>query len=260
MQLRDAAATLGVHYQTACAWVRQGMLPARKTPRGYEVAEGDVRDLLASRAAGTVPPQEVKVTDWPAQAVRMYVALVTGDEIRALRKFTRLTAGASLTTVCDQVIAPALHRVGAGWAVGEVSVAVEHRATAICERLLAGQVRQLQGRPRGVAVAATPPGDRHALPALMATACLREDHWQVHHLAADLPAGDLIAFAADTAADLIVLSPTTAGGVRTATKEALEIREHLPHVRVLVGRPGDTLELLRELARAARSLGEDQDR
>ena len=94
----------------------------------------------------------------------------------------------------------------------------------------------------------------------MATACLREDHWQVHHLAADLPAGDLIAFAADTAADLIVLSPTTAGGVRTATKEALEIREHLPHVRVLVGRPGDTLELLRELARAARSLGEDQDR
>jgi MerR family transcriptional regulator, light-induced transcriptional regulator len=256
MQLRDAAATLGVHYQTAYGWVRQGTLPARKTPRGYEVAESDVRGLLASRAAGTRPPQEVRVTDWPAQALRMYVALVTGDEVRARRKFTRLTAGASLTMVCDQVIAPALRRVGAGWSVGEVTVAVEHRASAISERLIAGQVRQSQGRPRGVAVTATPPGERHALPALMATACLREDHWQVHHLAADLPAGDLIALAADTAADLIVLSATTASGVRTASKEAGEIREHLPHVRVLVGHPGDTLELLRELARAARSLGE----
>ena len=27
MQLRDAADTLGVHYQTAYGWVRQGTLP-----------------------------------------------------------------------------------------------------------------------------------------------------------------------------------------------------------------------------------------
>ena len=128
----------------------------------------------------------------------MYVALVTGDEARARRKFTRLTADAPLSTVCDQVIAPALHRIGAGWAAGEISVAAEHRATAICERLIASQVRQPQGRPRGVAVTATAPGERHALPTLMAAACLREDHWRVHHLAADLPAADVIALAADT--------------------------------------------------------------
>jgi excisionase family DNA binding protein len=36
MQPTDAADMLGVHYQTAYAWVRQGTLPARKTPRGYE--------------------------------------------------------------------------------------------------------------------------------------------------------------------------------------------------------------------------------
>jgi len=51
MQLRDAAEMLGVHYQTVYGWVRQGTLPARKTPRGYEVSEGDVRDLAARRAA-----------------------------------------------------------------------------------------------------------------------------------------------------------------------------------------------------------------
>ena len=51
MELRDAAESLGVHYQTAYGWVRKGTLPARKTPRGYEVSEGDVR-ALANRRPG----------------------------------------------------------------------------------------------------------------------------------------------------------------------------------------------------------------
>ena len=45
MQLRQAADVLGVHYQTAYGWVRQGVLPARKTPHGYEVSGTDVSAL-----------------------------------------------------------------------------------------------------------------------------------------------------------------------------------------------------------------------
>ena len=33
MDLREAALGLGVHYQTAHVWVRQGVLPARKVGR-----------------------------------------------------------------------------------------------------------------------------------------------------------------------------------------------------------------------------------
>jgi methanogenic corrinoid protein MtbC1 len=250
MQLRDAATTLGVHYQTAYGWVRQGTLPARKTARGYEVSEGDVRDLLAKRAAGAEPPRAVRVRDWAAQADKMYAALAAGDEARALRDFGRLAAGVPLAGLCDQVIAPALRRIGADWAAGELSIAAEHRATAICERLISARARQPQGRPRGVAVTATPPGERHALPALMAAACLREDHWQVHHLAADLPATEVTGFAADVGAALVVLSSATPGAARLAAWEAGEIRERLPRARVLAGRPGDTLSRLRELASA----------
>src|SRR5580704_15400858 len=96
MQLRDAADTLGVHYQTAYGWVRRGTLPARKTPRGYEVSESDVRDLLASRAAGAEPQREVQVRDWAAQAARLYAALAAGDEARARHDFARLAAGVPL--------------------------------------------------------------------------------------------------------------------------------------------------------------------
>ena len=251
MQLRDAAETLGVHYQTAYGWVRQGTLPARKTPRGYEVSEGDVLDLAARRAAGAEPPQEVRVRDWAAQAGRLYTALVAGDEARAGHDFGRLAAGVPLAGLCDEVIAPALRQVGDAWAAGELSIAAEHRATAICERLIAARVHQPQGRPRGIAVTATPPGERHALPAMMAAACLREDRWQVHHLAADLPAAEVISLAAEAGASLVVLSSATAGAVRLAGREAREICERLPQVRVLAGRPGDKLSRLRELARAS---------
>lgn len=249
MQLRDAAETLGVHYQTAYGWVRQGTLPARKTPGGYEVSEAAVRDLLTQREAGAEPPLEVRVRDWAAQADRLYAALLAGDETRARHDFGRLAAGVPLAGLCDQVIAPALRRIGTEWAAGELSIAAEHRASAICERLIAAHIRQPQGRPRGVAVIATPPGERHALPALMASACLREDHWQVHHLAADLPAAEVISLAGDTEASLVVLSSATTAAVREAGREAREISERLPGTRVLTGRPGDTLSQLRELAR-----------
>jgi MerR family transcriptional regulator, light-induced transcriptional regulator len=249
MQLRDAADALGVHYQTAYGWVRQGMLPARKTPRGYEVSEGDVRDLMARREAGVGPPQEIRVRDWAAQADRLYAALAAGDETSARQDFARVAVGTSLAGLCDQVIAPALGRIGTAWAAGELSIAEEHRATAICERLIAARVHQPQGRPRGIAVTTTPPDERHALPSMMAAACLREDHWHVHHLAADLPTAELIGLAGDTGAGLVVLSSATAGAVRTAGRQAREIRERLPQVRVLTGRPGDTLGRLRDLAR-----------
>jgi methanogenic corrinoid protein MtbC1 len=251
MQLRDAAATLGVHYQTAYGWVRQGVLPARKTPRGYEVSEGDVRALAELRAAGAEPRPEVRVRDWAARAERMFEALVAGDEHRARRDFERLAAGVPLTDLCDWVIAPALRQIGTAWAAGDLSIATEHRASAICERLIAARSQQPPGRPRGTAVTAAPPGDRHALPTMMAAACLREDRWHVHHLAADLPVSEVAGLAADTGAELVVLSSATAESAQFAQQAVRELGERLPGVSVLTGRPGDTLALLRDRARNA---------
>jgi excisionase family DNA binding protein len=253
MQLSEAAAALGVHYQTAYSWVRRGTLPARKVARGYEVSEADVQALLERRAAGTGPRPQVRVRDWDAQTARLLAALTAGDENQAQADFERLAGagGVPLSELCDRVVGPALRQVGEQWAAGELSIAAEHRATAICERLIAARVRRPPGRPRGVAVTATPPGDRHALPALMAAACLREDHWQVHHLAADLPTEEVITLARETGARLIVLSAVTETAARLADSEAARIRLRLPQTRVLTGRPGDTLAHLRTQARAA---------
>jgi MerR family transcriptional regulator, light-induced transcriptional regulator len=176
---------------------------------------------------------------------------VSGDETLARHDFGRLASGVPLIDLCERVITPALRRVGDQWAAGELTIAAEHRASAICERLIAPGLHQPAGRPRGIAVAATPPGERHGLPALMAVACLREDRWLVHHLAADLPVAEVIGLALDTGADLVVLSSATAQTARAARRAAREIGFSAPRLRVLAGRPGDSLSLLRELARGA---------
>ena len=251
MQLRDAAEALGVHYQTAYAWVRQGVLPARKTGRGYEVSESDVSALAARRASGTAPQAHIRVRDWAVQADRLYAAVTAGDETLARHVFARLAPGVPLTELCERVIAPALYRIGANWATGEVTIAAEHRASAICERLIAARTHQPQGRPRGIAVVTTPPGERHGLPALMATACLREDRWLVHHLAADLPVAEVTALATQARAGLVVLSSATTEAARRGREAAGDITGTAPRLHVLTGQPGDTLSQLRQQARAA---------
>jgi excisionase family DNA binding protein len=250
MQLRDAAEMLGVHYQTAYAWVRQGVLPARKTGRGYEVSESDVSALAARRASGTAPRPHIRVRDWVAQADRLHAAVMSGDETMARHIFARLARGVPLTDLCERIIAPALQRVGDDWASGATSIGAEHRASAICERLIAARTHQPQGRPRGIAVVTTPPGERHGLPALMATACLREDRWLVHHLAADLPVAEVTGLVKEAGASLVVLSATTMEAVQRAAGEADEITRSEAGLRVLAGRPGDSLSQLRQQARA----------
>jgi MerR family transcriptional regulator, light-induced transcriptional regulator len=241
MDLREAAGILGVHYLTAYGWVRQGVLPARKVGRGYEIDDSDVRALATGRRHGQEPARTIHVRDWAAQAQGLYAVIVAGEETRARHRLERLAAGVPLIDLCEHVIAPALRRLGDDWEVGRVSIAQEHRASAICERLIATHARQPAGRPRGTAVVATPPGERHSLPSLMAAACLREDRWLVHHLASDLPVEEVTRLADQVGAGLVVLSSARSETARQAQQAAQAITAARPQLNVLAGRPGDSL-------------------
>lgn len=251
MKLQDAAQRLGVHYQTVYGWVRSGQLPATKIGRGYQVTEADLHRFQADRAIGQSPSPALQVRDWTEQVGRLFGALAAGDEQRARRQIDRLFTGqVPAVELCTRLIAPALVEVGQAWAAGRMSVAEEHRASAICERLLTPLAQPRPGRPRGVAVVCTPPGEQHGLPALMATAALREDHWVVHHLAVNVPLADLADLAAEVAADLIVLTTTTTGPPSAARLRALDARN--PDARILLGAPGASLHTLLTRARSPR--------
>lgn len=245
MNLQEAADALGVHYQTVYRWVRSGALTATKQGASYDVGHGEVDRFLARRSIGNPPPQRIHVRDWCHHIDRLEALLLDGDELEARSSIDRLhDGGVPLVELCDELIAPVLVRIGDGWHQGRVSVAQEHRATAICERLLARISSHPRGRPRGTAIVTAAPGDEHGFPSAMAAMALRDDRWRVHHLGTRMPVDDLVAFAAEVDADLVVVSSTS-----VPVPTGLEERLVANGCRVLVGSPGKRLADLVSAAR-----------
>jgi len=250
MDLRMAADRLGVHYQTAYRWVREGTLHAVKIGPSYDISEKEIVRFAAHRAKPVPPPATTVVRSWGVQRDRLHKMLAVGDELAARQVVERLRGGGlEMLSLCEDLFTPVLARIGSDWAEGRISVAVEHRAAAICERLIARIAVHPRGRPRGVAVVCTPPGEEHSLPAAMATLCLRADRWQVHHLGTQVPVRDLVTMLQSVKADLLVLSvcnPALNGTVDVAARAGVEAG-----VKVLVGGPNRPLRHLLEQARTS---------
>jgi MerR family transcriptional regulator, light-induced transcriptional regulator len=251
VDLQTAADRLGVHYQTAYRWVRDGSLPAVKRGTVYDIGDDDLEHFQRRRSAPTKPPPRAQVRSWPHQVDRLYALLATGDELGARQLVDRLREGAiEPIDLCEELFGPTLYRLGVAWEEGRVTVAEEHRASAICERLLARLAVHPRGRPRGVCVVGTPAHEEHSLPASMAAVVLRADRWQVHHLGTQVPTPDLIDLVRALQANLVVLSLTNTEVVATIDLITEQIREKTG-AEVLVGAPGLTL---RELLVEARSV------
>jgi excisionase family DNA binding protein len=240
VDLREAAARLGVHYQTAYRWVREGALRAGKIGQAYVVTDEEVERFIAERSEPVPPPKITHVRNWPQQAVRLHKLLAAGDELGARTIIDRFhEGGIEALALCSELFTPAMCQIGEDWASGALSVAQEHRAAEICERLLARVAVHPRGRPRGVAVACTPPGELHALPSLMAAIVLRAERWQVHHLGADVPTDDLVALVKTVGADVVVLSVSQ----HELEPSAAEVEQAVTStgVAVLTGSPGASL-------------------
>lgn len=247
VDLQTAAERLGVHYQTAYRWVRKGTLRAVKQGASYEISDVDLAAFAAARAEPTPPPKRASVRSWEAQVHRLHRLLVDGDELAVRDLVQRLVdGGVDVVTICDRLLAPGLQAIGDDWSVGLVSVAEEHRASAICDRLLARLAVHPRGRPRGVCVVTTTESEGHGLPAAMAAVALRADRWQVHHLGCGVPLKDTLWFVESIGADLVVLSLTNPATADEAVHAAELILDE-SGVRVLLGGPGRTLaELVSE--------------
>lgn len=252
IDLQEAARRLDVHYQTAYRWVREGRLPAVRVRGRYEIGVDDLEAFARERDAPAEATGQRGRREWGRSSDRLLNSLLEGDERTAADVVARLRAqGEPAIDVLGRVVVPAMATIGDRWAAGEVSVAHEHRASAIVSRLLAGIDQRRPGRPRGTVVVTAPPGEQHGLPLEMAAAALREDGWTVELLGQDMPGDALLEFVESVAPDLVVLSVTAPG----AGDAAEEIARSLTDARhdVLVGEPGRSLTELVEAARAVRA-------
>ena len=253
VELRVAAAELGVHYQTAYRWVRSGRLPATMVAGKYSVSRSDLVEFAQHRSTPTpVSPPSAQRLD--GQAARMHEALRTGDDPGARRIARRLIDdGTPVKDLIVAVLSPPLREIGQSWRDGKISIWVEHRASAIVERILGELTPTPRGRRRGTVMVAAVSGDLHALPTAMAAAALRADNWNVEHLGANMPPDELVDFCATHNITVAVLSVTNSDVEAIAQQAATALRNSA--TPVVIGGPGRTIDDLLADVRTATSHG-----
>lgn len=157
-------------------------------------------------------------TDPLQHADRLWRAVLDGDEYAAGQVVAgAIAAGTAPETVLLEVVGAVQRRVGREWAANRISVAQEHAATAINERVLAAVTTTSPsptGRPR-VTVACVD-GEWHALPARLLAEVLKLSGFRVDYLGAQVPAPHLITHLHRTGPDVVALSGSIVTRLPTA--------------------------------------------
>ncbi|MER6631201.1 cobalamin-dependent protein [Streptomyces sp. NPDC000987] len=152
---------------------------------------------------------------------RLWEAVRAGDEYRASAAvLDAVDSGMDAETALLDVIAVVQARVGAEWAANRLTVAREHAATAIHERVIAALAHHPDHRaaePGGPRVTvACVDGEWHALPARLLAEVLRLRGWRVDFLGAHVPTPHLVAHLHQTGPRAVALSSTFFSNLPTA--------------------------------------------
>jgi methanogenic corrinoid protein MtbC1 len=169
-------------------------------------------------------------------------ALVARDPREAARVVREaIDAGLGQATIDEDVVAPAMRRVGDLWRRGEITVADEHLATDISFRVLALQreaFRVADRRTRERVMLAAVEGERHVLGLEMAGSLLRHEGFDVRMLGADLPI-DSLAWIVERHRPAIFGFTVTMPAARDLLPLAIdEVRRSAPSIGIMVGGQG----------------------
>ena len=235
LTLPQVADKLGVHYMTAYRYVRTGRLPATRVKGAWQVDPADLAFVERSRQGTRSSEAKGRAPSWK----RLEARLVASDEAGAWDVLEEaLAAGMGPEDVLLELIAPALHSIGTLWEEGGLSVADEHRASAVAARLISrlGARFARRGHKRGTVVLAAPPGELHGLPVSIAANLLRWRGFEVVELGADTPPDALAETAAGEPGLLAVgIACTTSSSARAVRRSIAALRRVVPHVPVLLG-------------------------
>ena len=232
--LQEAARRLGVHYMTAYRYVRTGRLPAQRDGVQWLVDSNDLAKLQDGDRLrpGTRRPSGDRVAILAAR-------MAAGDEAGAWQVIEdSLASGMDPADVYLDLLVPVLRGVGDGWAGGTVTIAQEHRTSAVAVRIIGrmGPLFARRGRKRGAVIIGAPAGDEHSLPGAIIADLIRGEGYEVTDLGANTP-GSSFAETAQQAARLVavVIGATVPGrdsDIRFAIEELRRVGVTAP---VLVG-------------------------
>jgi methanogenic corrinoid protein MtbC1 len=142
-----------------------------------------------------------------------------------------------VVTVLDDVLAPAMHSVGGLWQSNEITVADEHIASSMCNRLLAEISPALQTAPansRETILLVSPERELHTIGLQMANDVLSGAGYRTLLLGGGVPEEALSAALERHQPAVVALSSTVAPSASLAATANL-IHETLPTAKLITG-------------------------
>ena len=210
---------------------REGFISPQRTRGGHRLfSEGDLARIRMIKRwqASRLSLSEIRERLTRMDALESPPALSNHFLDRAIRGDVAGAAqvvlladdlGMPLHVMFEEVLAPALVKVGAQWETGELSVGQEHEISHLARELIANLTLRHWNDEAGspVILAATISGELHELGLRMVVALLRQRAAQVHYLGADVSSDILMDAIHDRRPDVILLS--------------VSIEDHLPMLR-----------------------------
>lgn len=184
---------------------------------------------------------------------QFHAALLEGNPGQVTALLRRAVAEAGPVATCTQVVEPCLARIGRAWQAGRVSIAQEHRATALLLDAL-GQMRPspLLEAARGLGVVACVEGNHHEVGARMLADVLLARQWRVDYLGADTPPQAIVAHSQQTSATLVALSAALPDHLSAAATTTAGLKSLPQPPRVMLGGLA-----VKQAPRQARAVGAD---
>lgn len=165
-------------------------------------------------------------------------ALISGDQLAATQVVDNLVSQRwEPTFVYENAIGHCLAEIGARWHNGDLSIAVEHRATQIALRLLS-RAQDVYAPTRRVgrrALVTSVEGDNHLIGGLVFADLLRFEGWEVDFLGADSPVSSIVDLVSQENPDLVGLSVTIEEYLPNATSTVKALKVINQNLVVVVG-------------------------
>jgi len=223
---KDFAEAIGVSESSVKRWVDQGALTALRTTGGHRrISRHEALRFIREQHGQLVRPEklglEPSVLGIPRNAPLQQAAeqlhgyLLHGREPETRGVLTGVyLAGNTIAAIGDDVIRPAMERLGVLWHDSEHGILVEHRATTLCLRVLEelrGMIHDTAAHLDGakVAVVAGPERDPYLLAPTLTSLTLFECGLEVVSLGPDTPLSVVELAAREAGASLIALSCTS---------------------------------------------------
>lgn len=178
----------------------------------------------AAEAARGAAPGDVSLTPIAVAAESPLIggivdAALAYDEAGLVSDLRQARDDLDWAAALEDVIFPAMRRIGSAWMDASASVASEHFASQLLRREMASALGSLPLPGEGpLIVLACPEGEQHDLGLLALALLLRRAGRRVIYLGADVPAVDLLSVAAVTQASAICLSATSDSGVASLVR------------------------------------------